>query len=266
MRYKYIIFDVGGTLLRWSDAPVFARFLSDYAKGASPEQLAADGAALRRLMIETFARHRHAAVGMGATEDSVLAFWRRTLQETLEQWQRPGYSDEMLEPLTQTVVNGHFDAPFEDTLETLERLRAAGYRLGVISNWNANLPHELSRWGLDRYLDFAIVSSLVGVAKPSPEIFRLGLEQAGCQPHEALYVGDNVRDDCHGARGAGLDVALIHRHGEVKSPPLACTAAYPSLRALTNALLEGTDASEGSEGTEESPLEPLAPSNPSDPL
>ena len=214
MTYKYIIFDVGGTLLRWGDVSLFARFLSDYAKDIGDEQLAADSAALRRLMIETFERNRHTAVGMGATEESVISFWRRTLQEALALWQRPGYDDEMLEPLTQAVVNGAFDDLFEDTLETLERLRTAGYRLGVISNWNENLPQELSRLGLDRYLDFVIVSSLVGVAKPSPEIFRLGLERAGCAPHEALYVGDNVGDDCEGARRAGLDVALIRRQGE----------------------------------------------------
>ena len=237
MTYKYIIFDVGGTLLRWGDAPLFARFLSDYAKSASDAQIAADGAALRRLMIEAFARNRQAAVGMGATGESVVSFWRRTLRETLALWQRPGYSDEMLKPLTHAVVHGAFDALFEDALPTLQRLRAAGYRLGIISNWNENLPHELARWGLDRICDFAVISSLVGVAKPSPEIFRLGLERAGCQPHEALYVGDNVLDDCHGARGAGLDVALIN-HGEAEVTPSPCTMSYPNLTALANALLE----------------------------
>jgi len=239
MKYKYVIFDVGGTLLRWGDPPIFARFLSDYTNTVSAEQMLADGAALRRLMIETFDRHRHAAVGLGATGDTVVVFWREVLGETLELWNRPGYSEEMLESLTFAVVNGQLDALFEDTLETLERLRAAGYRLGVISNWNENLPNELSRFHLDSYFDFVIVSSLVGVAKPSPEIFRMGLSRAGCQPHEALYVGDNVTDDCEGARSAGLDVALIHRHGNEEVRQLPCTAVYPSLAALTNVLLEG---------------------------
>ena len=237
-RYKYIIFDVGGTLLRWDDPPAFARFLADYAKNVSPEQIAADAAALRQLMIETFARHRHAAVGMGAKEEILVRLWREVLKETLELWKRPGYSEDLLEPLITAVVLGQFDALFDDALETLERLRAAGYRLGIISNWNENLPQELSRLGLDRYFDFVVVSSLVGVAKPSPEIFRIGLARAGCQPEEALYVGDNVMDDCLGARRAGLDVALIHRHGEAKTAQLLCTAVYPSLTALANALLE----------------------------
>ncbi len=238
MTYRFIIFDVGGTLLRWGDPPVFARFLSDYTNTVSAEQILPDGVALRRLMIETFDRRRHAAVGLGATGDTVVVFWREVLGETLELWNRPGYSEKMLESLTFAVVNGQLDALFEDTLETLERLRAAGYRLGVISNWNENLPNELSRWNLDSYFEFVIVSSLVGVAKPSPEIFRMGLSQAGCQPHEALYVGDNVTDDCEGARSAGLDVALIHRHGEAEVRQLPCTAVYPSLAALTNVLLE----------------------------
>jgi len=238
MRYKCIIFDVGGTLLRWGDPPAFARFLADHARDIGPEQIAADAAALRQLMIETFARHRQTAVGMGAREESLIRLWREVLKETLELWKRPGYSEDLLEPLISAVVLGHFDALFDDTLETLERLRAAGYRLGIISNWNENLPKELSRLGLDRYFDFVVVSSLVGVAKPSPEIFHIALARAGCQPEEALYVGDNVMDDCLGARRAGLDVALIHRHGEAKTAQLLCTVVYPSLTALANRLLE----------------------------
>jgi len=263
VNYKYIIFDVGGTLLRWGDPPVFARFLSDYAKGMSPGQIAADAAELRRLLIETFARHRRAAVGKGAKGKSLINLWRKVVRETLDLWKRPGYSEDLLEPLTSAVVNGYFDALFDDTLETLERLRAAGYRLGIISNWNENLPNELSQLGLDRYFDFVVVSSLVGVAKPSPEIFHIALERAGCQPEEALYVGDNVMDDCLGARRAGLDVALIHRHVELEDPLLPCTMVYPSLTALANALLEeGTEEGEASEATEGVPSDPLAPSDP----
>lgn len=261
-RYKYIIFDVGGTLLRWGDPPVFARFLSDHAKGVDAEQIAADAAELRRFILETFARYRRALVGMGAEESSLVNLWRKVLGEALDLWKRPGYSEDLLEPLISALVNGHFDALFDDTLETLERLRAAGYRLGVVSNWNENLPYELSQLGLNRYFDFVVVSSLVGVAKPSPEIFHIALERAGCQPQEALYVGDNVLDDCVGAYGAGLDVALINRRGNAETTPPPCTMVFPSLRALANALLEkGAKGAAASEGTEGPLHQPLAPSN-----
>jgi putative hydrolase of the HAD superfamily len=236
-RYKYVIFDVGGTLVRWGDADLFATFLTGFALDLHPTQIAIDGAHLRSRMIESFNESRHAAVGLGATGDSVTRFWREVLKETLVEWGRPGYAQGMLEPLTHAVTMGAFDIPFEDAIETLQDLRAAGYRLGVVSNWNENLPVELAHWGLDTYFDFVIASSLVGVAKPSPEIFQIALDKAGCQAHEALYVGDNVIDDCQGATGAGLAAALIRRDTGSLAQGVPCTMIFSSLAALADRLL-----------------------------
>ena len=238
MKYEYVIFDVGGTLVRWGDAQMFSGFLAAFALDLEPAQIASDGALLRRLMIEAFGRNRHAAVGLGATGDSVADFWREVLKETLAEWNRPGYGEGMLEPLTYAVIMGKFDVLFEDAVSALTRLKEAGYRLGVISNWNENLPNELAHWGIDSFFDFVIVSSLVGVAKPSPEIFRVGLASAGCQPHEALYVGDHSVDDCEGAMGAGLDAALITRARDRHTERMPCTMIFPSLGALAERLVE----------------------------
>ena len=49
-----------------------------------------------------------------------------------------------------------------------------------------------------------IDSGVVGVHKPSAEIFRHALEPMGVQPEQALYVGDTLRYDVAGARAAGL--------------------------------------------------------------
>ena len=52
-----------------------------------------------------------------------------------------------------------------------------------------------------------------GVAKPDPAIFERALARAGVAPHEALHVGDSLREDYHGARAAGLSALLLERHG-----------------------------------------------------
>jgi putative hydrolase of the HAD superfamily len=129
------------------------------------------------------------------------------------------------------------DDLFEDTVETLTKLQRAGFRMGVISNWNRNLPDELARLGVDTYFDFVIASAIVGVAKPSPEIFHIGLRAAACQPQEALYVGDNVADDCAGAHGVGMDVALIDRSDNPMHETTPCTRVFSSLKALADHLL-----------------------------
>ena len=243
MQYKAVIFDVGGTLLRWGDWPVFERFLrkhSECAQDSPSAQLRTDASLLRELMISHFNRNRAGAVGQGANEDEVWSYWQRVLAVALREWNRPDYGDHLLEPMASAVVLGQMDELFTDTRSTLDRLRSSGVTLGVISNWNRNLPHELARLGLDVHFEFVIVSSIAGVAKPAPEIFNMGLRAAGCESHEALYVGDNVDDDCLGAHGVGMDVVLIDRTGRLQHRPSSCTRVYSSLEELTDDLLRTT--------------------------
>lgn len=47
------------------------------------------------------------------------------------------------------------------------------------------------------------------VGKPSKIAFKIALERAGCQPNEALMIGDRLETDILGARQAGLDSALV---------------------------------------------------------
>ena len=54
----------------------------------------------------------------------------------------------------------------------LADLKAAGYRLGVISNWDESARSLLDEHGLTEYFDTIVISSEVGIAKPEPEIFE----------------------------------------------------------------------------------------------
>ena len=102
---------------------------------------------------------------------------------------------------------------FEDTLESLDRLKSKGYRLGVISNLRRDMDQLCRDLGMAPYLDFCLTSADVGVEKPDPAIFRAALERAGVRPGEAVHVGDQPRSDLVGARGAGLYAVLLDRAG-----------------------------------------------------
>ncbi|MBI2864447.1 MAG: HAD-IA family hydrolase [Chloroflexi bacterium] len=102
---------------------------------------------------------------------------------------------------------------YQDVEGTLAEGQQRGYVQGVVSDWGVQLPAILHNLGLTRYLDFVVVSSLVGVAKPNPQIFEFALARARVRPHEALYVGDSYRTDIIGARVAGLAPVLIDRDG-----------------------------------------------------
>ena len=97
--------------------------------------------------------------------------------------------------------------------EALTRVRAAGLITGVISNSNGSVAHALARAGLAPLLDFVIDSTVVGVAKPDPRVFALGLRAAGIDAHEAVYVGDSYFVDVLGARAAGLGAVLFDPGG-----------------------------------------------------
>lgn len=108
---------------------------------------------------------------------------------------------------------------FDDAAPLLRELRGRGLRLVAASNWDASLSEGLERTGLAPYLDGAVSSAVVGAAKPDPAVFHAALELAGCEPAEALHVGDSPEGDVEGARSVGIAVALLDRHGVLPDPP-----------------------------------------------
>ncbi|HZU75978.1 MAG TPA: HAD family hydrolase [Dehalococcoidia bacterium] len=89
--------------------------------------------------------------------------------------------------------------------EMLQALRAAGIRLGVVTNGGAaNQRAKVEALGLDRYVDSIIISGEAGIEKPDPRIFALALAALDCEPSRAWFIGDHPRNDVLGAAGAGL--------------------------------------------------------------
>ena len=97
----------------------------------------------------------------------------------------------------------------ERTVESLERLRAAGLRLGIVSNSDGRVEEALTASGLRDYFDVVIDSGRIGVEKPDPAIFRAALDALDVGPEEALYVGDLYEVDVVGARAAGIEAVLL---------------------------------------------------------
>jgi putative hydrolase of the HAD superfamily len=110
------------------------------------------------------------------------------------------------------------------TLAALDRLRAAGLRLGVVSNSDGRAEEGLAAAGiLDRF-EIVIDSQLVGVEKPDPRIFQAALARMSLAPPQALYVGDLYEVDVVGARRAGLDVILLDPLGLHRGRPVRTAA------------------------------------------
>ncbi len=104
--------------------------------------------------------------------------------------------------------------PFSDVIPALNKMRKRGLKLGVISNWDSRLKHIFQGLKLDKYFKFIFASAAVGIAKPDPKIFELGLEKVGSLPEETLHVGDHWYADVEGAEKVGLKPILINRWGK----------------------------------------------------
>ena len=83
----------------------------------------------------------------------------------------------------------------------------------LVSNFYGNVEAVLSDFGLRGYFRDIIESAVVGVRKPDPAIFGLGVEALGLKPEEVLVVGDSLRKDILPARSLGCQTAWLKGKG-----------------------------------------------------
>jgi putative hydrolase of the HAD superfamily len=115
------------------------------------------------------------------------------------------------------------------TIETLEQMRARGYRLAIVSNADGRVASFLARAGLADVFDAIIDSGEVGVEKPDPGIFRIACERVGVEPHEAVHIGDILEIDVVGARAAGVTPILFDPHDAFVDVECTRIGAIPEL-------------------------------------
>lgn len=102
-------------------------------------------------------------------------------------------------------------------------------KIGVATN-NPRIPQlaKLERCGLGSYVDMFISCEEVGAPKPEPPIYLESLRRLGCQPAEAVMIGDHWEWDVLGALRVGMRAIWFNRFG------VACPDASlaPQIRAL----------------------------------
>lgn len=106
--------------------------------------------------------------------------------------------------------------------ETLERLRAAGYAIGLVSNtgrtWGRYLRALQEAAGIGRYFTVRIFSDEVGARKPDPRIFHAALAGLPVPAAEVAHVGDDPTADIAGARSVGMRAVWFDAAGAAAAP------------------------------------------------
>lgn len=98
---------------------------------------------------------------------------------------------------------------YPDTIQTIDRLRDRGYRVGLCSNLAA--PYGSLVRDLLSAFDIYALSYEVGSVKPQAPIYQHLLDHLECTPNEILFIGDTPLADYEGPIAFGMFAGLVNR-------------------------------------------------------
>ena len=152
--------------------------------------------------------HHEVAIGRRDVADARIERYRRLFAYVGEGPERASAAAELHRRIYQSSRKC-----VEGALELVTHLHAR-LRVGVVTNNTvAEQREKLATFGFAPHVDVLVTSEEIGVAKPDPKIFRLALSQLGCEPYEAVMIGDAWVQDVLGATGAGIRALWLNRNG-----------------------------------------------------
>ena len=83
----------------------------------------------------------------------------------------------------------------------------------LVSNFYGNISVVLQEFGLDGIFEEIIESAVVGIRKPDPQIFLMGVDALGMKPEEVTVVGDSLEKDIIPAKRAGCHTVWLKGEG-----------------------------------------------------
>lgn len=210
MSPKVVTFDCADTLIDLKWHPVGSvRLLAEALELSFPDRAFQ---AYGDMFLEWRPRYEQANLTGEVAE--LREFWRSLYQEWLG---AHGYSPEAADRFMELGDRLAYDGAgtwfplFYDTRPCLKRLRDAGHRLAVVSNWDLSLYRILGSLEIESFFETIVVSLEHGVEKPDPALFQVALDRLGVSPSDVIHVGDREDDDVQGARAAGIRAIRIDR-------------------------------------------------------
>ena len=204
---RAVIFDLGGTLVHWSDWDTGA----EQKWAASYDHLVTQFADRRWPSRDAYVM---------AMRDAEREHWRRV---DTEHWSGPPTNlvreafDRLGVPVSGAELLGAMDgyakaiagwsAVDPDAGQTLRLLRERGYRLGLLSNtwWAADWHNaDLATHGLAALLDVIVYTSDLPHSKPHRSVFHEVAKRLGVMTEECVMIGDRMVDDVSGALEVGM--------------------------------------------------------------
>ncbi|OAV49294.1 hydrolase [Rhizobium sp. WYCCWR10014] len=195
-RPTWLTFDCYGTLIQWDEGLLAAmeRILS--AKGSDIDQ---------QTFIAVYDRHEHALETERPhrtfADVSALALERAIVEFGLP------FDAADAEILTSSIGKM---PPFPEVVATLERLKAARFRLAIISNTDdAIIAGNVAQLGSS--IDRVITAEQAGAYKPSGQTFRYAWKSLGIGMDDLVHICASPHLDLAAARELGFRTVWVDR-------------------------------------------------------
>jgi len=149
---------------------------------------------------------------------------RRRMREIFQSDLSDGSADELFSSYLELYENNC--KLFDDVLPFLDS--HSGEKLGIISNWRTE-PQvgKLEKTGIRGYFSSIVTEEMAGAPKPNRKIFEYALRVSGCRAENAVYIGDNLREDAKASGEAGFRGVWLNRDN------LKCEENIESIPRLT---------------------------------
>lgn len=217
-RIEGILFDLGDTLLDFGDVDVMSVFRAgaerayEYLKSIGQPVPSLSSYHSRQLWAIRWRCAVSRLIRREFDSSKVLSRVSRRMGQSLTGEQLDELSWCFYEPLSRHGTLA------DDTVETLQALRGAGVKMGIVSNTFLSgriLDRHLAQAGLLDLMEVRVYSSQVGWRKPDRRIFEAALDQADLSPARTLFVGDRPDIDVRGANRVGM-ISVLRDIGRMR--------------------------------------------------
>ena len=215
---KGVIFDYGGTIdtngIHWGEVIAEQYRLADIE--------------LERELYRNAYVHGERSLAKApviSPQDTFHTLLRKKISIQFEYLKEQTQSGQFTDENAEKIADGCY-SKVKETLETSRGIIASfaqRFPMVLVTNFYGNMPVVLREFKLDSFFGRIIESSVVGIRKPDPALYAMGVEALSLPAENILVVGDSYRKDIYPASTLGCATAWIKGKvwEEEKIEPLA---------------------------------------------
>lgn len=201
---KGVIFDYGGTIdtngIHWGE--VIA------------EQYRLAGIELERELYRNAYVHGERSLAKApviASQDTFHTLLRKKISIQFEYLKEQTQSEQFTDENAEKIADGCYSR-VKETLETSRGIIASfakKFPMVLVTNFYGNMPVVLNEFGLEDFFKCIVESSVVGIRKPDPALFAMGVEALHIAAEEIVVIGDSYRKDIYPALTLGCKTVWL---------------------------------------------------------